>query len=108
MHYPRTSLVVLENTVNKGGGSCYTLEDIKPIAELCYHKKLKLHLDGARIFNALAHTGDKALDYGKYFDGISVCLIKRILRCAGDSICLLADRGHRRKYARRVHPATGI
>jgi threonine aldolase len=46
IHYPHTSLVVLENTVNKGGGSCYTLEDIKPIAELCRNKDLKLHLDG--------------------------------------------------------------
>src|SRR6267154_3901056 len=69
IHYPHTSLVVLENTVNKGGGSCYTLDDIKPIAALCYDTKLKLHLDGARIFNALAYTGDKAIDYGKYFDG---------------------------------------
>src|SRR5271154_5854732 len=66
VHYPHTSLVVLENTVNRGGGSCYTLEDINPIAELCRDKKLKLHLDGARIFNALTFTGDKAVDYGKY------------------------------------------
>src|SRR6195952_583148 len=72
VHYPRTSLVVLENTVNKGGGSCYTLDDIKPIARLCRDKKLKLHLDGARIFNALMHTGDKPANYGEYFDGISV------------------------------------
>src|ERR1700760_1346010 len=45
IHYPHTSLVVLENTVNKGGGSCYTLEQIKPVAELCKAKGLKLHLD---------------------------------------------------------------
>src|SRR6201995_766843 len=45
IHYPRTSLVVLENTVNKGGGSCYTLADIAPIAELCQAKGLILHLD---------------------------------------------------------------
>ncbi len=76
IHYPRTSLVVLENTVNKGGGSCYTLKDIVPIADLCRERDLKLHLDGARIFNALTHTGDKAAEYGKYFDGISVCLSK--------------------------------
>src|ERR1700761_6371997 len=42
IHYPHTSLVVLENTVNKGAGSCYTLDDIKPIAKLCENKKLKL------------------------------------------------------------------
>jgi len=76
IHYPNSSLVVLENTVNKGGGACYTLGQIEPIAALCKERALKLHLDGARIFNALTHTGDAAADYGKYFDGISVCLSK--------------------------------
>ncbi|MFD2288757.1 threonine aldolase [Pedobacter petrophilus] len=76
IHYPNSSLVVLENTVNKGGGKCYDLTQIAPIHHLCNIKGLKLHLDGARIFNALATTGDQAQDYGKYFDGISVCLSK--------------------------------
>jgi threonine aldolase len=76
IHYPNSSLVVLENTINKGGGKCYTLSQIEPIHNLCAIKGIKLHLDGARIFNALVATGDKAKDYGKYFDGISVCLSK--------------------------------
>lgn len=76
IHYPNTSLVVLENTVNKGGGACYSLAQIEPIHTLCNIKGLKLHLDGARIFNALAATGDKPKSYGQYFDGISVCLSK--------------------------------
>jgi threonine aldolase len=76
IHYPNSSLVVLENTVNKGGGKCYKLEQIEPIHNLCAIKNIKLHLDGARIFNALVATGDKAQSYGKYFDGISVCLSK--------------------------------
>ncbi|HKG06914.1 MAG TPA: GntG family PLP-dependent aldolase [Pedobacter sp.] len=76
IHYPNSSLVVLENTVNKGGGACYKLSQIEPIHTLCNIKGLKLHLDGARIFNALSHTGDQAKDYGKYFEGISVCLSK--------------------------------
>jgi threonine aldolase len=104
IHYPHTSLVVLENTVNKGGGSCYTLEDIKPIAALCYDKKLKLHLDGARIFNALAHTGDRGIDYGKYFDGISVCLSKGLGAPVGS--VLLADK-ETIKYARRIRKVLG-
>lgn len=104
VHYPRTSLVVLENTVNRGGGSCYTLEDIKPIAALCYEKKLKLHLDGARIFNALANTGDKAIDYGKYFDGISICLSKGLGAPVGS--VLLASK-ETIKYARRVRKVLG-
>lgn len=76
IHYPNSSLVVLENTVNKGGGKCYRLSQIEPIAALCKEKAIKLHLDGARLFNALVATGDKAIDYGNYFDGISICLSK--------------------------------
>ncbi|MES2455257.1 MAG: GntG family PLP-dependent aldolase [Bacteroidota bacterium] len=76
IHYPNSSLVVLENTVNKGGGACYHLSQIEPVHTLCNIKGLRLHLDGARIFNALVKTGDQARDYGKYFDGISVCLSK--------------------------------
>jgi len=104
IHYPHTSLVVLENTVNRGGGSCYTLEQIKPIAALCKTKGLKLHLDGARIFNALIKTGDKALDYGKYFDGISVCLSKGLGAPVGS--VFLADK-ETIKYARRVRKVFG-
>lgn len=76
IHYPNSSLVVLENTVNKGGGKCYSLSEIEPIHHLCALKSIKLHLDGARLFNALVATGDKAASYGKYFDGISICLSK--------------------------------
>jgi threonine aldolase len=104
IHYPHTSLVVLENTVNKGGGSCYTLEQIKPIAALCKATGLKVHLDGARIFNALAHTGDKAVDYGKYFNGISVCLSKGLGAPVGS--VLLADK-ETIKYARRIRKVLG-
>lgn len=104
IHYPHTSLVVLENTVNKGGGSCYTLDQIKLIAALCKDKGLKLHLDGARIFNALAYTGDKAVDYGKYFDGISVCLSKGLGAPVGS--VLLADKDTI-KYARRIRKVFG-
>lgn len=104
IHHPHTSLVVLENTVNKGGGSCYTLEQIKPIAALCAQKGLKLHLDGARIFNALVHTGDKAADYGKYFDGISVCLSKGLGAPVGS--VFLSD-AVTVKYARRIRKVLG-
>ena len=103
-HYPRTSLVVLENTVNRGGGSCYRLEQIKPIAQLCKKRGLKLHLDGARIFNALTKTGDKAADYGQFFDGISVCLSKGLGAPVG-SVFLASKETI--KYARRVRKVFG-
>ncbi len=76
IHFPNSNLVVLENTVNKGGGKCYTLSQIAPIHHLCNLKGLKIHLDGARLFNALIATGDDAHSYGHYFDGISICLSK--------------------------------
>jgi len=104
VHHPHTSLVVLENTVNRGGGSCYTLEQIKPIATLCKTKGLKLHLDGARIFNALIKTGDNGIDYGKFFDGISVCLSKGLGAPVGS--VFLADK-ETIKYARRVRKVFG-
>ena len=56
VHAPETTLVSLENTMNKGGGSIYTLDEIAPIHALCKEKAIKLHLDGARLFNALAET----------------------------------------------------
>jgi threonine aldolase len=104
VHYPHTSLVVLENTVNRGGGSCYTLAQIEPIAALCKARGLKLHLDGARIFNALIKTGDKAIDYGNYFNGISVCLSKGLGAPVGS--VFLADK-QTIKYARRVRKVFG-
>jgi threonine aldolase len=76
VHYPRTSLVAIENTVNKGGGCYYNLEQIAAISKVCQANRLSLHLDGARIFNALVATGENPVEYGKYFDTISVCLSK--------------------------------
>ncbi|TKB97051.1 threonine aldolase family protein [Pedobacter cryophilus] len=104
VHHPHSSLVVLENTVNRGGGSCYTLEDIEPIYHLCKLKGMKLHLDGARIFNALAATGDKPKDYGKYFDGISVCLSKGLGAPVGS---VLLGSKETIQYARRVRKVLG-
>ncbi len=74
--HPISKLVVIENTCNKGGGSYYTLDEIKPIHQLCTDKGLKLHLDGARLFNALVETGESTKDWGSYFDSISICLSK--------------------------------
>jgi threonine aldolase len=79
----RTSLVSLENTVNRAGGSYYTSENVKPIQKLCKEKKLALHLDGARIFNALAETKETTQQTGELFDSISICLSKGLGTPAG-------------------------
>ncbi len=76
VHFPRTSLVALENTSNKGGGSCYPLADIVAIRELCDKHGLSLHLDGARVFNALVAQGHTPQQMGEHFDTLSICLSK--------------------------------
>ncbi|MDT0651489.1 threonine aldolase family protein, partial [Autumnicola edwardsiae] len=75
-HSPLTTLVCLENTTNKGGGACYDFEEFKKIRKVCDDHDLGLHLDGARLFNALVAKNEDSKDYGKIFDTISVCLSK--------------------------------
>lgn len=75
-HKPISRLVSLENTANRGGGSCYKLSDITEIKEVCVRHGLSLHMDGARLFNAIVATGTRPADYGALFDSISICLSK--------------------------------
>ena len=75
-HSPLTSLVCLENTTNKGGGACYDFREILKIRKVCDDHGLGLHLDGARLWNALVVTDESPKDYGAAFDTISVCLSK--------------------------------
>jgi threonine aldolase len=101
---PRTRLVVLENTCNRGGGTYYSLEEINPIRELCQQRGLALHLDGARLFNALVETGDSTSSTGAMFDSISICLSKGLGAPVGS--LLLGDRDFIRE-ARRVRKVMG-
>jgi len=73
---PRTSLVAIENTSNRGGGSYYTIKNAREISEVCKANKLSFHLDGARIFNALTETREDPKEWGKICDSISVCFSK--------------------------------
>lgn len=103
-HFPKSRLVSLENTSNKGGGTCYDLKTIEEIKAVCEQNKLSLHLDGARLFNALAHTGQTAGDFGKNFDSISICLSKG-LGCPVGSLLLGTEEFI--YQARRVRKAFG-
>lgn len=76
IHKPSTTLVSLENTANRGGGSCYEFTDIQSIKDVCLQNNLKLHLDGARVFNAIIAKNESPKRYGETFDSISVCLSK--------------------------------
>lgn len=76
IHKPVSTLVSLENTANRGGGSCYEMDDLIAIKEVCKTNKLAFHLDGARLFNALVAKNQSAKQYGELFDSISICLSK--------------------------------
>jgi threonine aldolase len=104
VHYPVSSVVSLENTVVREAGSFYDLKDIAVISEFARSKGLKMHLDGARFFNALTETGDKAIDYGKYFDSISICLSKGLGAPVGS---VLVCKKELEPKARRMRKAFG-
>lgn len=102
IHFPKSALVALENTVNKAGGSCYRVEEIKPIAEFCRKHDIKLHLDGARLFNALVATGDDPKKYGQLFDTISVCLSKGLGAPVGSVLLCNEEYAKRARRIRKV------
>lgn len=104
VHKAHSSLVSLENTSNRGGGSCYQFTEIQKIKEVCLKNNLKLHLDGARLFNAMVAKGEKAIQYGEIFDSISICLSKS-LGCPVGS--LLLGKKDFIKKSRRIRKVFG-
>ena len=76
VHFPLTQLISLEDTANRGGGAIYNFEDIKNISAFSRSKKIPLHLDGARLMNALIETKIDPKEYAQQFDSISLCLSK--------------------------------
>jgi threonine aldolase len=87
IHAAHTSLVSVENTSNKGGGSCYDFEELKNIAAVCKQHGLQFHIDGARIWNAMVVNNEDPKAYGALFDSISICLSKG-LGCPVGSLLL--------------------
>ena len=104
VHKPVSSLVVLENTSNRGGGCCYEMEDIQSIKRVCIDHGLNLHLDGARLFNALVEKKQRAVDYGHLFDSISICLSKGLGSPIGS---ILLGSTQKIKKARRLRKVFG-
>ncbi|WP_456459345.1 threonine aldolase family protein [Reichenbachiella sp.] len=102
IHYARTSMVALENTVNKGGGSVFPLDVIKDITKVAIENKLKMHLDGARIFNALVKTGENPVDHGKCFHTMSVCFSKGLGAPVGSALLGSKEAIARAKRVRKV------
>lgn len=76
VHWPQPTLVVVENTTNKGGGACWNFDELVKIKQLCAKHKMAYHLDGARLFNAMVVKNETPEQYGKLFDTLSICLSK--------------------------------
>lgn len=104
VHRPHSRLVSLENTSNRGGGSCYDFAEIEKIQSVCKEKGLAFHLDGARLWNALVAKNETTVQYGNAFDSISVCLSKS-LGCPVGS--LLLGKKDFIKKARRIRKVFG-
>jgi threonine aldolase len=98
VHIPQTRLICLENTHNRGGGSIYPLEKIRAIWQLAQNYKLRMHLDGARLFNACVATGFNPRDYAQYFDSLMFCFSKGLGAPIGSILAgskLFIQRAHR-------------
>ena len=104
VHQARTRMVNIENTANRGGGAVWSMEQVRAIRDLCSARGLALHMDGARIFNALAVTGEGALAWGDLFDSVSICLSKSLGAPVGS--VLVGPRDFIRE-ARRVRKRFG-
>ncbi len=97
VHFPVSRLIVIENTHNRGGGSVFPLGKIQQIRELATRRGLRMHMDGARLWNACVATGTSPAAYAAPFDSVSVCLSKG-LGCPVGSLVLGS-----KDFIKRVH-----
>jgi threonine aldolase len=102
-HYPRTKLVCVENTTNRGGGKVWPLEKLEEVEKTARENGLKMHLDGARIWNAAAALKVPESEIAKYFDSVSVCFSKGLgapvgSALVGDSDFIMEARRFRKQF----------
>lgn len=97
-HFSETSLIAVENTTNRGGGNVYPLETLREIRALADENGMKVHCDGARLFNAVVESGNSAADFAQHCDTVSFCFSKglgapvgSIVAGSGETI----DKAHR-------------
>lgn len=103
VHYPESRLLAIENTSNKGGGTCYEWEEIEALKAVASEHGLAFHLDGARLYNALVAKNQSENDYGNAFDSISICLSKGLGAPVG-SVLLGSEEfiHHSRRIRKRI------
>jgi threonine aldolase len=100
-HFPRQRAVALENTHNRGGGSVWSLAQVRAVAEVAHGAGLAVHLDGARLWNAHVATGTALIDYSALADTVSVCLSKGLGAPAGSLVASTKERVTRMRRLRK-------
>jgi len=86
VHLVKTRMVALENTHNRGGGRVYPVEKIEAISQWAWKHGLIMHLDGARLWNAIVATGIPGKEWAKHFDTVSVCFSKGLGAPVGSAL----------------------
>jgi len=104
LHYPECTLVCLENTFNRGGGTIMVPEEMEKVYDTAHELGLKVHLDGARIFNAAVASGRDVRDFSRYCDSIMFSLSKGLSAPVGS---MLAGSSEFISKARKYRKALG-
>jgi len=94
-HFAQSRLVVVENTHNRGGGTCWSLDAVEQIKKVADKHGLNMHLDGARMMNACVAKGHKPADYAKFFDTVSMCFSKGLGAPVGSAVAGSSEMIHR-------------
>jgi len=103
VHYPQTQMICLENTHNRAGGTIFPFEEIEKISQFAREKDCRIHLDGARLWNAVIETGISIKDYAKNFDSISLCFSKGLGAPVGSIVAGSKEFIKRVHYYRKVY-----
>ena len=103
IHYPPTALICLENTHNRAGGTVYPLETIARIRDVATSRHIAMHLDGARLFNAVCATGVAPDVYASHFETVSFCLSKGLGAPAGSMVVSTEARIARMRRIRKMY-----
>ena len=103
VHHPQTTLICIENTHNREGGTIFPIEEIKRISDLAKEMNIKTHLDGARLWNASIATGIPISEYCKYFDSASLCFSKGLGAPVGSIVVGSEEFINRARYYRKVY-----
>jgi threonine aldolase len=103
VHHPKTALICIENTHNRAGGTIFPYQDIEQISLLAREQNLKMHLDGARLWNASIATGIPISEYARHFDSVSLCFSKGLGAPVGSIIAGSQEFIDRARYYRKAY-----